>query len=353
MSIQENQHYVPKFYLRCFSNQNNPKEIGIYNIKTGFSFEKAPIKGQAYKPYFYGKDLSVENWLGKLENLTSFCFNGIIKHCSFPSKSINYKDLLLKFVLLFELRNPVGAQNMEDSFNLLAKHIPDFPKLPEGTKIKITDPVLIWLSVGDKAFACCKDLQLKLLLNYTTVPFISSDNPKIKYNQFLERHNYPAGIVGLGSRGLQIFFPISSALMLVFYDNTTYKIGNKKEDNIRIVDEKEIDQLNLLQCLNANEIIFYNNFTNSAYIQKLMGKTSNFKKPNKPVIEEAENYIPFEGTNNDKISKLLIHRITESRINLQLKFIKELSVAKLLTIDKKQFQIREKARVPLLQWSKE
>jgi hypothetical protein len=352
MAIQENQHYVPKLYLRLFSNENCLKDIGIFNINTGFSFDKASIKGQAYKSFFYGKDLTVEKELSKIENYTSICFNDIIGNNSLPPKSINYKNILLKFVLLFELRNPVGAQNLEDSMNLLINKFPNFPKIPDGYKIKIDNPVLILMSLWDKTLDCCKDLQIKLLINKTSVPFITSDNPMIKYNQFLERHKYIAGITGLGTRGLQIFFPISSAHMLIFYDSTTYKIGNKRDDNVFVTKEIEIDQLNMLQCMNSNQIVFYNHFTNSAYVRKLFDKTSNFQRPNKPIIEEVTNFKPFWGTNQKKDANFLMHRITEIRINLQLNFIKELSAAKSLSIDKTKYQIREKALEPLMRWSR-
>jgi len=77
MTTKKNQHFVPKFYLRNFSYEMNNKEIGIYNINTGFSYNKAPIKGQAYKSYFYGKDNDVEDKLSKAEGFTSFIFKKI------------------------------------------------------------------------------------------------------------------------------------------------------------------------------------------------------------------------------------------------------------------------------------
>jgi hypothetical protein len=350
MANKENQHYVPKFYLRFFSQENNLKEIGIYNIVSGFSFDKAPIKGQAYKPYFYGKDLTIEEWLSKSENITSFFFKDIIAHSSLPPNSINYKEPLLKFVLLFELRNPVEAENFEDSFNLFIAKFPDITKIPPDYKIKFNNPALIKLSLLDKALACCKDLKLKLLLNGTSKPFITSDNPMIKYNQFLERHKYYAGICGFGTKGLQIFIPISCGHMLVFYDSSIYKIGNKKDNAVFIVEENDIDQLNLLQCLNAYQIVFYNHFTNSDYIRKLMDKASKYQKPNQAIIEEVDNPKLYGIPNQKKGSRLIMHQVSELRVNLQLRFIKEISAAKTLSIDKTQYQMRDKALEILKYW---
>ena len=65
-SDKKNQHFVPKFYLRNFSFQNNGNELGIFNTKTEFYFKNAPIKAQGSKTFFYGHDGIIEERLSKL-----------------------------------------------------------------------------------------------------------------------------------------------------------------------------------------------------------------------------------------------------------------------------------------------
>jgi len=340
MAVKENQHYVPKFYLKIFSNNFNNKEIGVYIVKNRFHFDHAPLKSQACKPYYYGKDLEIEDWLGEFESKTSFCFKSIIGNNSLPPKSINYKDALLKFVILFEMRNPVGAENFEKFLNLFAQKYPNITTIPDGSKIKVENHSIVKLAIFEKAFLCCKDLNLKLLINETSVPFLTSDNPMVKYNQFLERHKYPYGITGFMTSGLQIFLPISSAHMLIFYDGSIYKMGNYKDVNVIVTDEKEIDQLNILQCLNAYDVVFYNHYSNSEYVLKLINQAIKYNKPHQPILEEIADSKYFSD-NIIKNSNMVIQSTTQLRINLKLKFMRELSVSKIKSINTSEIQLRK------------
>jgi hypothetical protein len=340
MSKKENQHYVPKFYLRNFSWENNLKEIGIYNVVNNFHFERAPIKSQACRPYFYDSDSTIENSLSKLENVNTFFFKDIIAHNSLPPKSISFKEPLLKFILLFELRNPVAAENFEQSINAYIQKLPNLTNIPSGSYLKIPKAVIFQLSLLEKAVDCCSDLNVKLLCNITNVPFITSDNPVIKYNQFLERHKFFGGITGYGTKGLQFFLPISPIHIIVFYDSSVYKLGNKKETTIAIKSDFDVHQLNLLQCLNVNQTIFYNHNININYIVNLCNESLKYQKPNKVKFESNPSHIGIQEPKLD--SEYLIHWITECRIKLKLDFVKELSVAKLAKIDNTQYQMRPK-----------
>jgi len=64
---KKNQHYVPKFYLRNFSFQNNKKQIGVFNIENEFYFLKAKLKTQGSKNFFYGSDGVIEDSLSLIE----------------------------------------------------------------------------------------------------------------------------------------------------------------------------------------------------------------------------------------------------------------------------------------------
>jgi hypothetical protein len=46
MTEKKNQHYIPKFYLRNFSYENNGKQIGVYNILNEIFVSKGKLKTQ-------------------------------------------------------------------------------------------------------------------------------------------------------------------------------------------------------------------------------------------------------------------------------------------------------------------
>ena len=85
------------------------------------------------------------------------------------------------------------------------------------------------------------------IANKTSKPFITSDNPTIKYNSVSE--NYEWLTSSFVSSGLQIFLPLSPKLVLFFYDPKTYNVKTDIDDIILIEKESEVFQLNLLQVL--------------------------------------------------------------------------------------------------------
>lgn len=79
------------------------------------------------------------------------------------------------------------------------------------------------------------DLKVKLLINTTVTPFITSDHPVIRYNQFLEMRRHPGGNAGLAAKGLQVFLPLSPKHMLLFYDDWVYKVGGRSQEMLWMV----------------------------------------------------------------------------------------------------------------------
>ena len=74
----KNQHYVPQFYQRFFSSDQNHKTIGAYAIKQRKYIPMAPIKNQSSGDYFYSDNQKIEDALGRMEALASEVINKII-----------------------------------------------------------------------------------------------------------------------------------------------------------------------------------------------------------------------------------------------------------------------------------
>ena len=67
MPEYKNQHYVPQFQFRQFSNDG--KGIFIYNLKTKQKIWGS-IKNQCSEDYFYSKNGKVETIFSELESMT-------------------------------------------------------------------------------------------------------------------------------------------------------------------------------------------------------------------------------------------------------------------------------------------
>ncbi|MEM9226806.1 MAG: DUF4238 domain-containing protein, partial [Verrucomicrobiota bacterium] len=75
MPEYKKQHYVPKFYLRKFTN--NDRLINLFNIDTESAVHGASLKHQCYKEYFYDKDGTMENMFQLIERDFSKLINTI------------------------------------------------------------------------------------------------------------------------------------------------------------------------------------------------------------------------------------------------------------------------------------
>jgi hypothetical protein len=162
------------------------------------------------------------------------------------------------------------------------------------------------------------------LINETRTPFLASDFPIVRYNQYLERIKYPRGKTGYGTIGLQIFIPISPSLMLVFFDRSIYKLGLRKRTTHNIKDEGSINKLNELQFVNCLNTIYFNEQISEQYIERLSKITNKYTKAH---ISRSElSYIVKKGESIVEVQKdkknLVIVGATECETKLDLPFLK-------------------------------
>ncbi len=186
----------------------------------------------------------------------------------------------------------------------------------------------------------CNDLQMKLLKNSSKFPFITSDNPLVKYNQFLESKKWPSGWTGFASLGLQMFLPLNSELVLVLYDSWTYRYGDKRMSLIEVT-HKDVNQLNTLQILNCETNVFFNHDATEEYIKYLHMLSKKHLKPNQlnsQIFDEFDkNGIIIE-------NKIIATGTINPSINLQLSNCTFTKKAKQYKFDDKLVQVRPKQK---------
>lgn len=288
-SDKRKQHYIPKFYLRNFSINGNGKQIGVFNSGTSVFIPGAKLKTQGCSPFFYGKDGKIENVLADIESEAAPLLMEIINTKNVPRHGSDEFFRTLYFVTLMDLRNPTESTGILESGEKLRETLHEMSagriEIEPGKMMNKEEAIKIALSHVNMCYEACVDLKLKLLINNTSVPFLTSDNPVVKYNQFLEQKKWNGGMTGYGLVGLQIFWPLNPNLILLFYDMATYKIGNKRDNTLLIENSQEVDQINLLQMLNCDSLLFFNQNVAKAYLEKLSSTSARFTKANRPVSE--------------------------------------------------------------------
>ena len=326
---KKNQHYVPKFYLRNFSYRNNKKQIGVFNIPSHTYFNQASLKHQGSKNFFYGTDGVIENNLSIIEAHLAKVIREILENNTIPKKQSEDHTVLLFFVAITDLRNPVSIEGTKMRFQELTNRVQELYENADTSQsvptVNHEDVIAMSFSALKDVVPTMRDLDYKLLFNRTKRPFITSDFPIVKYNQYLESKKWPLSKTGYGLVGLQIFIPLSSEVALIFFDPDIYKVGDKKRKSYSITKEEDVNSLNILHFINCFETIFFDEKADEAYIKFLFDKSKKYKRAN---LSKSElNYLLKDGDNQEEIFKsgkknLIILNSTDCETNLKIEGVK-------------------------------
>ncbi len=260
MAEKKNQHYVPQFYLKLFSDDK--KTVNLFNIELNKPIPGVSIKDQCSKPYFYGKDLQQEKAFEKLEDAVAKTIASILETGNLPDKRSEEYVVLLFHILSQHNRTKHTGEEYNEQTNkilkIMARDRPEVLSALENWRVVAKKPTAIPLYGVPTALVFAIDLDIKFVRNRSKEPFITSDHPVVYYNQYMENCKTES-CTGTGSRGLQIFFPISPYAMLHLYDSDVYKVGSSKDGFCEIYSDAESRKMNELQWLHALENVYYSN----------------------------------------------------------------------------------------------
>jgi len=292
--------------------------------------------------------MRLENALSVIEWATATILSEIINNRKVP-KRITTDHTTLKLYVLSQI---VRTEHAEKEANEVATKLLRFVLSKDekaqsvikdkftldDIKIKLTRPMNLLLSTAGQSLPLVMDLNYKVLHNTTSVGFITSDNPAVKYNQFCEGNKKWVYNTGFAIKGLQIFLPISPKYCLLFYDDKVYKVGNRRDDIIPIADKKSIDQINGLQVVNCFNNIYYDKSCPDPYIYNLIRAYVPLRKKKKAILKE---YPSIDGASAGTL-KSYVPRHFDNRINLQIANIRVLTSAKGFVMDNRAVTVRNK-----------
>jgi hypothetical protein len=339
--IPKVQHFVPQFFQRFFSYENNGKTISMFQTNSDVFKTHVKISDHLGRKHFYGSDGVLEEWLSKLESDSAPIFREMWENEKLPATRSPNHFKMLHFLVILDLRNPIHykiLKNFEHRLSNTKSKISEgnvSPDMIPGIQEQQSDKgKLSSMQSAELLVPDLLPLKYKLIKNNTLSPFIISDNPLVMYNQFLEQRNWKFGSQrDFGLKGLQLFLPLNDSYMLVVYDCGIYKLGNKKEQIVQIDDRNSIDQLNLLQFLNSETIVNFNHRATEHYIRTLQEKSRKYKKANEDFINVHKLRNPKEGNNFS--AQLIEMGVSDLNVKLnvqKLNFISKSRTIKLRTI---------------------
>ena len=303
----------------------------MYNLPAGKFVRHTNLDSQAFENYFYGETMEVEKELAKLEAEVSTILSNIKKYKDIPQRTSEDYINLMFFIFIQILRTKYMAEEADESANKLFHKIFSHDEKLKSKLDNLTlyneKPSLFVLSTMAKQFPIpiLLDLKCKLIINQTEDFFITSDNPVVRYNQFLLRRKWPLGKTGLAQRGLQILFPIGAKKLLILYDNQIYFVGHNKRDVVYLKKKQDIYGINSLQYLNSLENLYFNGNVSEYYIENLVDANVKYKNLEKSSVTE----LPATKREPDnRYSSLIILQSKEISKDINLSFINERKYAK-------------------------
>lgn len=314
------QHYVPQFLLRQFALDGLKDKIALFRLSNHKFIPQTTIRDQAHENHFYGNS-PLEDSLAELEGYAARYITEAIERGTLPVYLSEGYHVLQLFTILQSYRTRHAADETNEKVDKLWKMmLADHPELKEHLDkftVQVENAPAINVEIAALEAHVANDLRFKLLINRTQTPFVISDHPAVRYNQFLETRKPTGGITGLAVKGLQIFLPISPRHTIIFFDAWAYKVGGRKLTSlaVEVAELADVHALNLLQAVSADNHLFANGLIQQGDLRLLAQRAAKYRLPDKVSIEEH----PQHGTML-RNSLVHIHR-HDLRLGLKLKFI--------------------------------
>ena len=268
----KNQHYVPRFYLRNFSDDG--ESIWLYNMQADREFNE-PISRVCARDYFYSKETDVEKAIGSIEGSLSAGLEQLLAKQSVArfQTEIELKPVwhrILQFLTFQEARTALSKKEIERDSDILFEATVEAgveagelePSILEDVKegdVQLEwkkSPQLLPMFYQLHCAPLLADLWGTLLINKTNTELVTSDHPVVRHNPYFIGENHPQE-VGWQSRGLQVYCPLTSHHYLLLHDPECYTVESTSDGIRAIHNESVIDELNKLQIVNCDNNVFY------------------------------------------------------------------------------------------------
>jgi len=255
-----NQHYVPRFYLKRFADQNG--KLSVLNIPKEATYADVPYKTQCHKTNFYGEDGEWETRLSSMESGWSTATNKLINREPITTDDMN---LVKQFALYQRQRTFAQGEFTKRQFASLLMDVAQVQlRNQPNNQVPCTDAGIARAcseeaereTVPGSGIGLMKDMEpyiddldLAVIRYETANELLSSDVPVVAINKFSERD------IGIACMGFILFFPLTPHDLAVIYDGDMYNTY-RGQMYATSADEREVEALNVFQYISAETIVF-------------------------------------------------------------------------------------------------
>ncbi len=261
MATNKNQHFVPRCYLKPFTNNGENRAINLLNLDRQRAIPAAPVKKQCSGDYFYGKDDLLETAIRAVEVGYASALAQI--HSPRYTLADGDKAVLRTFMLFQHLRTEAASRRsvemLAEMEHSMGSPIPDF-------KPSIKDAVQFAMRIFAEEMHLIGDLKVCLVRNKTKMPFVTSDDPAVVTNRWHKenprvRHKSP----GLVACGTTIFLPLTPRILCIAYDGDVHSVPHECGWT-EVRNESDVKAFNEQQFLNAFGNIYFRDWNDNEWI---------------------------------------------------------------------------------------
>ena len=326
MTENKKQHYVPKFYLKLFSQDG--KHLWIYNLRSEDSFQ-VPIKNLCYEKYFYAKNLEFEKALSLIEQKQAETLHKLVDTQDFANFGHEDFYLIRLFLLLQSSRtkdekvisNKYTETFVSDFMKPLMKSSEDLKRkgiteeFIDSLEITIPADHMLAMLVALTGVELISDLEPILIINKSNKNFICSDAPVVSYN-YIKIEN--RSTKGLQFPGLQIFCPLNKDILLLLIDKNLYDLKRGTNSTIFINRDSDVDSINKLQLVNCRDNVFCSEEDDTDYARNLHLEVEDLIKEK----EFKSDIVQTKQNDDGTYSEIVALYQVDSNYVLNLSFIK-------------------------------
>jgi len=272
------------------------RQIALFNLKSGRVVETAPIKTQCSRDYFYTKNPIFEKEFSKIEGAQKKLFTKILTTKILPEPETQDRRALSSCIMFQAGRTQTTAARVDFIANQFGKAFLRESLKKEGRsdllvhlpKLQISMPNAVIDAIGQFLVMSplIDDLDCTLFVNETKQDFLTSDHPVALCNNLpaISPHNENTGF---SSRGLIILFPLSPRVLLLLTDREVYMVESNKSSIVVVTKKHDVVELNLLQCTNASENLYFSSSAKVSETLQTFRKRQHMLRKSPPVLQET------------------------------------------------------------------
>lgn len=252
MASNKNQHFVPRCYLRAFTEHGDGVRINLFNTDRKRVIPLVPARHQCSRNYFYGSDAELEAAIQLLER----SYAEVLRHITQDSYVLSDEDsdLLRRFWLFQYLRTEAASQRSVEVLNAAT----DAMGISGAEyRAEIKRAVLHAMRTFAEHMDIMDDMSTCLVRNDSRTPFITSDDPAILSNRlYLECLPRIGKSFGLGQSGNIMILPLTPSILFLGFDRNIYTVRDKKGwCSLRAAED--VRAYNQHQMLNCRANLFF------------------------------------------------------------------------------------------------